>query len=150
MSPWIYKGIQINNIDDIPNEAAGFIYVITNVRTGKIYIGKKSIYHNRKKKLTKKDKLIIQNKRKRVINIKVESDWSTYYGSSKELLSDIELYGKEIFRREILEFCYCSTSLTYSEVKWMFHYNVLEVDAYNGNIAGKYFRGRIKCNKNEN
>ena len=36
-----------------PASCIGFIYKITNIKTGKFYIGRKSLYSNTKKKLTK-------------------------------------------------------------------------------------------------
>jgi hypothetical protein len=42
MSPWRYKDSIITEIDQIPiPNAIGFIYIITQLSTGKRYIGKK-------------------------------------------------------------------------------------------------------------
>ena len=43
---WLYFKKQINNIDQFPENTFGFIYKISNVDTNKMYIGKKSLYHN--------------------------------------------------------------------------------------------------------
>ena len=51
---WTYKDQQINEITDFPNNTFGFIYRIIHTPTGKSYIGKKVLFHNRKVKLTKK------------------------------------------------------------------------------------------------
>ena len=53
---WLYLNKVINSIEDLPTNAYGFIYKVINP-DGKFYIGKKSLYHNTKKKLTKKELL---------------------------------------------------------------------------------------------
>jgi hypothetical protein len=45
------------------------------------------------------------------------SDWRDYYGSSKELLADVELLGKDKFKREILMLCESLTEASYYEIK---------------------------------
>ena len=45
---WLYFKKQINTIDQFPENTFGFIYKISNVDTNKVYIGKKSLYHNKK------------------------------------------------------------------------------------------------------
>ena len=120
----------------------GFVYIITNLETNKFYIGKKAFIHNKKKKLTKKE--IAEHTgagRKPTTRVdKVDSGWKLYYGSSKELLSDIKTYGKENFKRIILDFCDTKKQLTYSEVFWQMTERVLFVDTYNDNILGKFYR----------
>ncbi len=44
-----------NSIEDFPQDTFGFIYMVTHKPSGKSYIGKKSLFHNVKKKLTKKE-----------------------------------------------------------------------------------------------
>lgn len=120
----------------------GFVYKITNLETGKFYIGKKAFFHNKKKKLTKKE-LAEQTGPGRKPTTKVEqvdSGWQTYYGSSKELLADIKALGKEKFQRVIIDFCDTKKQLTYSEIYNQMLYRVLFVDSYNDNILGKFFR----------
>ena len=57
MSNWLYNddGIKITVAEDFTTDNYGFIYKITNLETGKYYIGKKAFFHNKKKKLTKKE-----------------------------------------------------------------------------------------------
>jgi len=120
----------------------GFVYKVTNTETGKIYIGKKSFFHNKKKKLTKKE-LAEQTGPGRKATTKIEqvdSGWRDYYGSSKELLADIKQYGKDKFQRIILDFCETKKQLTYSEVYNQMVYRVLFIDSYNDNIQGRFFR----------
>jgi hypothetical protein len=139
---WFYNTQAINSIEDMPFNTFGFIYKIINKETGKFYIGKKYIIHNIKKKITKKE-LAEQTgpgRRSTTKKIQKESDWKEYYGSSKELKSDIELYGVDKFERIILKFCFSSKQLNYWETSYQFKEDVLIVDSYCDNIAGRYFR----------
>ena len=52
---WLHKGKVINSIEDMPQGTFGFIYITTHNSSGISYIGKKSLYHNVKRKLTKKE-----------------------------------------------------------------------------------------------
>jgi hypothetical protein len=144
MTPnWLLFKKQIESVDQFPEGTFGFVYKITHIDTNKAYIGKKSLYHNRKHKLTKKqlDEQPVTRGRKSTHEIlHIESDWKTYYGSSKELAADIKLFGKDEFRREIIYLAKGKKQLTYLELKAQFHYDVLEVSSYNDNIAGKFFR----------
>jgi hypothetical protein len=108
------------------NEAAfGFIYEINNTVTGKKYIGKKQCTRKLKRQPLKGKK----NKR---IEVK-ESDWRTYTGSSTELNSDIEKYGKEKFTFTILYVCGSKWELGYREIKEQIERDViLREDYYNG------------------
>ena len=144
MNEWLYSvdGFKMKLSDDFKTDNFGFIYKITNLETGKFYIGKKVFIHNKKKKLTKKE-LAEQSGPGRKPTTKIvqtESDWKTYWGSSKELLSDLKLLGKDKFERSIISLCPNKKHLTYSELFYQIHYNVLVVDSYNDNILGKFFR----------
>ena len=57
MNNWLYNldGINIHMDENYTTDSYGFIYKITNLETGKFYIGKKSYIHNKKKKLVKKE-----------------------------------------------------------------------------------------------
>ena len=135
---WLYKGSEINEISDLPNNAYGFVYQTTHLPTNKKYIGKKSLIYNLKKKLGKKEKALWEGKGrppmyKRVLK---ESDWKTYYGSH----SFIKEANKEDLTREILEIAYHKKELTYLECKYQFTLGVLESRSYlNDNILGKFF-----------
>ena len=52
---WLYENKVIEKIEDFPENTFGFIYITTHIPSGISYIGKKSLYHNIKKKLTKKE-----------------------------------------------------------------------------------------------
>ena len=69
---WHYNG---KEYDETPEEYQGFVYMITELDTGKKYIGKKFFW--------KPKTLPITKTRKRRVKTRVESDWRTYFGSSK-------------------------------------------------------------------
>ena len=140
---WLYKEKVINSIEDMPQDTFGFIYIVTHKPSGKSYIGKKVLYHNVKKKLTKKE-LAEQTGpgRKSATRVVVkESDWKTYYGSAKPIMELIKGGKQEEFTREILQLVPNKKLLTYYECKYLFEYSVLEnPDGYfNDNILGKFF-----------
>ena len=144
MSNWIYKE-EIN-----PEKYYGFVYKIINLETSKYYIGKKAFFHNKKKKLTKKE-IAEQVGRGRKAVTKVEqinSGWEDYWGSSKELLKDVKELGKDKFRRIILKLVYTKKQLTFYEAKQQIEDNVLFMDSYNDNILGKFFRKDFEEPKN--
>lgn len=147
MREWLYVSGKdnprsIKSLEDFPESCIGFIYIIKNQTTGKIYIGKKSLYSNTNKKLTKKE-IAEQTGPGRKPTKKLvtkESNWKVYMGSSKELLADIKEIGEDIYERNILHFCFSKKQLTYYEINYQMKYNVLEVDSYNDNILGKFYR----------
>jgi len=121
---WTYKG---KEVVDIPPEFIGFVYLITNTTNDRKYIGKKLTQFKRSKKPLKGR----TNKRRYT----VESDWKDYYGSSDELTADVELLGKDKFKREILYWCKNKSELSYIEAREQFTHKVLESrDWYNGHI----------------
>ena len=135
---WLYKGSEINEISDLPNNAFGFVYQTTHLPTNKKYIGKKSLMYNLKKKLGKKEKALWEGKGRPPVYKRVlkESDWKNYYGSH----SFIKEANEEDLKREILEIAYHKKELTYLECKYQFTLGVLESRSYlNDNILGKFF-----------
>jgi Putative endonuclease segE, GIY-YIG domain len=116
---WTY-GIKIFDSEDIDNNY-GFVYIITNTINNRKYVGKKWFWSSRKKKIKGK---------KRAKRVKLESDWKDYYGSSAELRADVEKYGKESFKREILVLCKTKSDATYHEARLQFEMRVLESDEY--------------------
>lgn len=117
------------NITEIPESAYGFIYKITNLANNKSYIGKKQM------KSVKKMPPLKGRKNKR--HKEVETDWRTYTGSSNELNADIEKYGKENFKFDILQFCNSKWELAYYESKIQFQLDVL--------VSENYYNGIINC-----
>ena len=140
---WLYNEQVISSIEDMPQDTFGFVYIVTHNPTGISYIGKKSLFHNIKKKLTKKE-LAEQTGpgRKSATRVVVkESDWKTYYGSAKPIMELIKGGKQEEFTREILQLVPNKKLLTYYECKYLFKYGVLEhpLEYFNDNILGKFF-----------
>jgi len=140
---WFYQNKEVTSIEDMPEGTFGFIYKVTHTPTNKSYIGKKVLYHNQKKKLTKKE-LAEQTGPGRKPSTKVvtkESDWKTYYGSAKPIIELVKNGEKDNFSREILMYINNKKLLSYYETKHLFINNVLETPDlwFNDNIAGKYF-----------
>ena len=121
---WTYKNKEVT---EIPAEFIGFVYLITNTTNDRKYIGKKLTQFKRSKKPLKGR----TNKRRYT----VESDWKDYYGSSDELTADVELLGKDKFKREIMFWCKSKSELSYIEAREQFTHKVLESKQwYNGHI----------------
>jgi len=139
---WLYNNEVVETIEDIPVNTFGFIYITTHIPSGISYIGKKSLYHNVKRKLTKKE-LAEQTGRGRkstTETIQKESDWKTYYGSEDFIKQRIKEKKQDEFKREIIHFVENKKMLTYFECKYQFMYGVLENENYlNSNILGKFY-----------
>lgn len=127
---WTYQGSEIN---DLPDDCVGFVYIITNITNERKYIGKKLAKFS--KTTQKTVKLKNGNKKKKKIRTKIDSDWRDYYGSSPELTKDVESLGKDNFTREILYYCKSKSECSYIEAREQFSRRVLESkDYYNGHI----------------
>ena len=126
-NPWIYKDTTFtsNDIGDF----FGFVYRITNLQSGKQYIGRKYFYQFRKP-------------RGKSRKVKSESDWKKYYGSSDELNTDRKSIGNECFKREIISLHTTKGWVNYEETRQLFLNNVLSENEnyYNSNILGRYMR----------
>ena len=141
---WLYNKQVISSIEDMPQGTFGFIYITTHTSSGISYIGKKSLYHNVKRKLTKKELADMPVTRGRKVTTEVvqkESDWKTYYGSAKPILEMLKEGEHDDFTREIIQFVSSKKLLTYYECKYLFKYGVLEhpLEYFNDNILGKFF-----------
>ena len=90
MSHWLYKN---KTLKEAPEGYFGFVYLITNIKSGRKYIGRKYFGTTRRVKVAGK-------KRRKVI--RKDSNWKEYTGSSKELNQDIKTLGMLHFRFEIL------------------------------------------------
>ncbi len=109
------------------------MYIITNLISGRKYIGKKLAKFS--KTTYKTVKLKNGTKKKKKIRSKIDSDWLTYYGSSPELTKDIAELGTDKFKREILFYCTSKAECSYVEAREQFSHKVLESkDYYNGHI----------------
>ena len=128
---WLYKGEDYNP-EEAPKEYEGFVYRITEIDTGMKYLGKKSFWSRRTLPPLK------GKKRKRKV-IK-ESDWRTYFGSSKELKEEVQSRGEDKYLREILMLCRTKGDCTYYEAYWQFKLHVL--------LRDDYYNGLIMCRIN--
>lgn len=112
---WLYKDEPFLESEDW----FGFVYKITHIPTGKSYIGRKYFTNSSVK--------TVKGKKKRS---RKESDWQNYWGSSKELLNDLETLGKENFQREILRLCKTRAECSYYETKFIFEADALLSENY--------------------
>ena len=137
---WVYKDSIVN---ELPDDCIGFVYCITNIVTGRQYIGKKLAKFS--KTTYKTVKLKNGTKKKKKIRSKIDSDWQEYYGSSVELSKDIDTLGKDKFTREILYYCKSKAETSYVEAREQFDRKVLESDEYyNGHIQVRVHGSHIK------
>ena len=143
---WTYQN---EIVEILPEDCVGFVYIITNLTTGRKYIGKKLAKFS--KTTYKTVKLKNGTKKKKKIRSKIDSDWQEYYGSSPNLQADIDTLGKENFSREILFYCTSKAECSYIEAREQFSRRVLESDEYyNGHIQvrvhGSHIKGKIQLN----
>ena len=112
----------------VPNlDKFGFVYIITNTKTTKAYVGCKQYFSMGKKKRKHK--------------------WEIYTGSSKYLNADIEKIGKEHFTFEVIAEYKNRRSLRYYEMYYQVKWDVLtaviegtdEPAYYNSYVGGKFF-----------
>ena len=122
---WLYEN---KPFEDTPEEYQGFVYCITELDTGKKYIGKKFFW--------KPKTLPITKTRKRRVKTRVESDWRSYYGSSDAVKQLVESKGEDGFKREILRLCKTKGECSYYEAKLQFEYDVLLSDEYYNEFIG--------------
>ena len=141
---WTYKTHKIGDITQFPENTFGFVYIVVHKPTGKSYIGKKVLFHNKKQKIGKRELEKLQGvvgRRPAYKLVVKESDWLKYYGSQKEIKQLLLEGKKDEFERTILKMCPSKKSLTYFEVKYQMLYQVLEKpdEFFNDNILGKFF-----------
>jgi hypothetical protein len=119
------------NVPEKIEDYVGFVYVIERLNAES---GEKRFYWGCKQFFSKLTKPPLKGKVKKRKIIK-ESDWRSYYGSSKDLISDIEKYGKSVFKRTILVCCTCKWQMKFEELKYQIENKVLfRDDTYNGII----------------
>lgn len=146
---WLYRDKEVS-IEDIPEDAVGFVYKIIHTPTGKYYIGKKSLESVRTVKIGKRELERIKAERKELKlrgsapkkkKVRKISDWETYYSSNEWINEEVKSGKGDEFSREILQFCNSKKTLSYYEVEWMFRYDVLRDEmSLNGNISGKWYK----------
>ena len=130
-NPWLYND-KVFESEDI-KDYYGFCYLLTDLENGKQYIGRKYFYSIRKKKGIRK-------------KVRSESDWKSYYSSSKKVKQIVLESGHNRFKREILSLYIKKGQVNYNETKLLFQHNVLEARDengeklyYNDNIMNRYF-----------
>lgn len=130
---WKYKGEEFK--EELIEKNVAFVYLITNLITGRKYIGKKLFKF---KKTT-----VSKGKKKRSL---IDSDWKDYWSSSDELKKDVASLGEENFSREILHLCANKGTASYLEAKEQFANLVLENPEkwYNGIINCRVHRSHVK------
>jgi hypothetical protein len=134
MNKWIYKGVELTQEDVKPNYI-GFIYLIRQLSTGKMYIGRKM--------LTSASTKTVNGKKKKV---RKESDWKDYWSSSPQIKAWIEeAGGTQDFTKEILSFVSSKGQLAAAEEFSLYAVGALETDLWiNNNIRSKVYRSWIK------
>lgn len=120
MRDWIYNG----DLETDSKDAFGFIYLITNLNTNKMYVGKKSF--------------------KRWDG--EESDWRAYYGSCKSLNEDLHKQGRLSFKREILSICSTESDMDNMEMEEQQKRNVVKDPRYYNRRVGDRFLGMKRVN----
>ena len=130
-NPWLYDG-KVFESEDI-KDYFGFCYILIDLENGMNYIGRKYFYSVRKKKGIRK-------------KVRSESDWKTYYSSSKKIKQLVLESRNNRIKREILSLYKTKGQVNYNETKLLFKHDVLEaVDKhgeklyYNENIMNRYF-----------
>tara|TARA_R110000782_G_scaffold25744_9_gene66668 strand:- start:2246 stop:2674 length:429 start_codon:yes stop_codon:yes gene_type:complete len=126
---WYYNNEIYDATEEALKEWQGFVYIITDLTNGKMYVGKKGFW-------SKKTKPPLKGKTRKRRSI-VESDWKTYYGSSDLVKQLYEEKGDAGFRRDILHFCKTKGEMSYLETKEQFLREVL--------LDDNYYNGIINC-----
>ena len=127
---WIYKQKEITSHNDLLPDCTDIVYCIY-YKSGKRYIGKKTVRSMRRLKPTKAQLKIRKNYKR--VELK-NSPFINYTGSSKET------EGHEIDYKEILYQCSTKKAATYIETAILFNENAIFDDDYlNLNISGRFF-----------
>ena len=139
---WIYKN---EPVEQLPEECVGFVYIITNTVSGRMYVGKKlaRFKTTRYKMHTQKNGKKVRKK----IRGAVASDWQEYYGSSDQLNRDVESLGRDRFQREILYYCRSKAECNYIEAREQFARKVLESEQYYNRHIRVRVHGSLIINK---
>lgn len=126
---WLYENKEYNDTPD-RTEYVGFVYLITELDTGKKYVGKKLFHRPTKRTVT------LKNGKKRRKTFYIDSDWRDYFGSSTHLQESVEKNGIDKYKKEILRLCKKKGELSYYEAKEQFDRGVLFSDEYYNEFIG--------------
>jgi hypothetical protein len=114
---WTYNNREFTG--DGIGEYFGMVYLITNIRTGRKYVGKKFF--------TKAARRQVKGKPKKV---RIASDWEKYFGSNKVIQEEVKTLGEDVFKREILHLCKSRSECSYWETWEIFNRDALRTDDY--------------------
>ena len=129
---WLHNSTPFT--DDMIEDNTGFVYIITDLQTGRMYIGQKNFFVPKVK--------TIKGKKKK---IKAISDYQAYYGSNEELKQLVAEHGPDRFKREILHLCKNKGTQNYLELREQIDRRVLENDTYfNAFVGGKIHKKHVK------
>lgn len=164
---WLYCS---NEITELPDNAFGFIYMIT-YDDGARYIGKKQIISEQiipaKKSLevregaTRVYRHILRDLNGKVVVSKADKRRARSQGTKarKEPYDSItkpakwkdyegsceDIGDRTMIQKEIIFLCNNKKELTYREEEALFYFEVLEGDSYlNSNIGGVYFKDEVR------
>jgi len=160
---WTYNG---SEEFEVPVDAVGFVYIIKRIPetiveakyahgftkwdfSDKIYIGKKLLTSTTKRKVGKRalEKLHKETgdrrKGQRVVRVTKESPWRSYNGSNPELQKEIEA-NPELFRKEILHWCFSRKNMSFWETAEQIRHRVWEVPSWNNHIQNWWIKDIVK------
>lgn len=103
----------------------GFVYVITNVKLNKKYIGCKAFYFKRGNKIK-------------------ESDWKSYTGSNTQLNKDIEIQGKQDFTFYIVQQYNTKVETKYHEARLIMMNNAIYDNGFYNEFLSIKMKGKKK------
>jgi hypothetical protein len=137
---WKWCGMPFEPDEEYLKQYVGFVYLITELDTGMMYVGKKNFWSTRKLPPLK------GQKRKRTVT--KQSDWRDYYGSNDKLKLLVEQKGGEAYERRILQLCKSKGELSYAELEEQIQRRVLFDDKYyNGIIQVRISSRHLGINK---
>jgi hypothetical protein len=116
---WFFLNTKDEFTEEHIGEAFGFVYMITHLKTGRKYIGKKFFTKSKTKQ--------VKGKKKRS---RVSSDWMTYWGSNKKLQEEVKENGEDQYVREILHLCKSRSECSYWETFEIFTRHALLNESY--------------------
>tara|TARA_B110000858_G_scaffold180034_1_gene217276 strand:+ start:1616 stop:2053 length:438 start_codon:yes stop_codon:yes gene_type:complete len=134
MSHWLYNN---TIIEEAPTGSFGFVYLITNIKSGKMYIGRKYLGKTRRVKQKGKS-------RRKVI--RKDSDWRTYIGSSKTLQEHINK-NKSNFQFKILAFGKTKGQVNYMEENLHHKFHVVHSKEFYNDCIGPRRFARVNLDK---
>lgn len=106
------------NQSNLTEKCYGFIYITTNLINEKKYIGQKKLDSG--------------------------SRWKSYLGSGYHLLNAVKKYGKENFKRDIVDLAYSEEDLNKKEYEWINKYNAVYDNMFYNMIEGGNVQESLK------